>query len=476
MQAIYTRFFAPTLRNHARARRSRNRLFTLDLLSRSPRYTTPPLSAAASSQALCDAMTAMSAPDHRPLAQRRALYSRLAAARNEAPRGEERDRADVALARCGRRLAAALAAAEKRQRKSAAQRAALARLYPAPPSLVRALLARTTLRAWCRRLRRDMRAQRKAMHALADAAASLDTAARLADSLRDRNANQFSSVVRHSPRRRNASDADRPLDDDVFSPPPGPRRRAAAFRIRVRSSNEDEQVETASSLRWRPTALRVRLRSTHESDVVKRCLSATPPAVSAHELTASKEPIAPAPRLRRRARRIFSALTAAEAERDTLLGARAVSHENTLCDEAVRTHWHAAERSVDIARTQCAYLARRLPTDFVDNLHSLAAQPSDSAAARDQRDRVEQARRRVARFARFCAEEHLALSACVTELTDYIHGARAELAEQHLVVGCSAFRVDPGHVCSAACKVPKTAEPTLPLPGIALAAASELFV
>lgn len=396
-----------------------------------------------------------------PLSQRRALYARLAAARNAAPKGEERVRADAALTRCGKRLAAALAAAESRQRASAGEHAALARVTPAPPTLVRALLARTTLRAWCKRLRRDLRAQRRALRSLGDAMEALDNVRRIADA----SALAASTAAAAEPTRRQrfnvASDTPvRGRRPDAPAPAELSRRRAgAAFRLRW----PVHDCDVAAPPRWRAPAFRMRVRSSHDGDdAVQRCLSARPSA--AHE---SEAPT----RRRTRGRRILSALTAAEAERDSWLCIRAAPA--TLPGHRLGEQRRAAADAIDRARQHSAYLARRMPLDLSHTLKSQAHLAPDPQEARDQRAKVEAARRRVLRFARFCSEELLALSACIAELTDYIHSARVELAQHHMVAGCVGVRSDPDHVCGAHCKQ------TLPSPDqtpiIALAAQPPLL-
>lgn len=73
------------------------------------------------------------------------------------------------MLRCRIRLAESVDAAARRHHAAREQHAILAKLYPEPtPSLVRATIAKATLRSWCKRLRRDIRNQRKAIKLLAE--------------------------------------------------------------------------------------------------------------------------------------------------------------------------------------------------------------------------------------------------------------------------------------------------------------------
>ncbi len=120
--------------------------------------------------------------DRAALGARRLLYARLIAARDDAV-GDEIERLDDAVSRCGKRLTASTNACRERQRANERRRRALADTCPAPKSLSRALLARRTLREWCRRLRHDLRAQRRAKRRLSDASDALSRAEHLATAL-----------------------------------------------------------------------------------------------------------------------------------------------------------------------------------------------------------------------------------------------------------------------------------------------------
>lgn len=126
--------------------------------------------------------------DRAALGSRRLLYARLIAARDEAitdhtPRHDEVRRLDDLVKRCGKRLTASTDACRERQRANERRRRALADTCPAPKSLSRALLARRTLREWCRRLRHDLRTQRRAKRRLAEACDALARAEHLAMAL-----------------------------------------------------------------------------------------------------------------------------------------------------------------------------------------------------------------------------------------------------------------------------------------------------